>query len=824
MIRFAPDENPAKPSQPSQIDEKRPTQYAPDKALVDELWNAIHHAVAADPQTTIETIAAELWPHQLSFWRRHARDAKEPPRVLIADEVGLGKTIQAGALLKTFINRGQADRVLILTPATARFQWQDELRHKFNIDVPVLDRRGGLRLMPSDRTRDPIPVSDKPWRDFPRILMSYDWLRRNADAFFADEPEYDIIIFDEAHRARYANVSNPNRRRPNSYLEMLENLSERTVGLLLLTATPMQIDPSELWALLDVLTNSRWTEDQFKQFYDVNRPATLEEWNDARQLWKRDGIPGTPESIAELARMSLSDARRHIVWIETDNPVALQNNMDENRIRESLTMMRRSSEIKQVVSRHTRNLLREYAKEGRLSQTVPERSVSSIAIEMDAGERKLYSMIRDFVKSWYAANRSVNRQAQGFIMTHFRLRLGSSRYAFEQSLLSARRNAPDPDAIRWDDLVSDDEESADYDLASDALPDLRLAPRDDRRIDEMLSLCRTLGNDDSKFREFARRIKRLQKDGYGRIMVFSRFWDTQEWLRRQLSNHPDVSNLAGLSGTQDWIYDRSADAFREASRQEVMDSFRNRADGILLCTDTAAESLNFQFCSAMINYDIPWNPMRLEQRIGRIDRIGQDRAVIRIVNLFYEGTAEHDAYEAMEDRIKDIETNVGTLQPILDANLESIIRNAELDGEDSSSVIEAVKSLPAVGSFDMDDLAINAMEEEAPTPSLRLGDLSHVLGNRQWLPDGFSAQTRGDRHWNVENDHRQSVGVVTTDRRSHEYAAGSVGFFGPGNELFPTPDAARRSETADRRPIGDILNSRRPATAPEISDNPPSKP
>ena len=263
LIIFAPNENPAKREKPV-VKEPQETRSL-EASRREELWNAIRHAIATDPQTAIETIAAELWPHQMSFWRRYARDAEEPPRVLIADEVGLGKTIQAGALLKTFINRGQAERVLILTPATARWQWQDELRHKFNINVPVLDRYGSsLRLVNNDAERTTNACSDKPWRDAPHLIMSYDWLRRNAGAFFADDPEYDILIFDEAHHARYSEVSSP-RKRPNSYLRMLKSLSKRTQGLLLLTATPMQIDPTELWALIDVLTRSQWTEDEFRE-------------------------------------------------------------------------------------------------------------------------------------------------------------------------------------------------------------------------------------------------------------------------------------------------------------------------------------------------------------------------------------------------------------------------------------------------------------------------------------------------------------------------------------------------------------------------------
>ena len=96
-------------------------------------------------------------------------------------------------------------------------------------------------------------------------------------------------------------------------------------------------------------------------------------------------------------------------------------------------------------------------------------------------------------------------------------------------------------------------------------------------------------------------------------------------------------------------------------RGRRLEEFRQQPNGLLLCTETASESLNLQFCSAVVNYDIPWNPMTLEQRAGRIDRIGQERPVVDVVNLFYEGTAEHDAYEAVARRFESIRANVGRI-------------------------------------------------------------------------------------------------------------------------------------------------------------------
>ena len=817
LIRFAPTENPARKSRSF----RKEARKAVPKAHRIRLWTAIKHAVAHDPQTTIETVAAQLWPHQLSFWRRHARDVDEPPRVLIADEVGLGKTIQAGALLKTLINRGQDERILILTPAVSRWQWQDELRHKFNIPVPVLDRVAGrLRLCNADGTRE--KAGSFPWQQTPWLILSYDWLRRHQRRFFADDfPDYDMVVFDEAHHARYQEVTSPSRRRKNSYLCMLEDLAARTRGLLLLTATPMQMDSAELWALLQVLDPAgQWTESEFRVFFDVDRPLTLHEWDRARRTYLQDGLPGSIAQIAELARMSLSEVRDHLQYIEmsASNP-ALKRYMTPDRIGASLALMRRSAAVKHSVSRHTRNLLRQYAREDWLGHSVPERDVRSIPVTMNDEERSLYDDIGDFVRQWYRERINVNRRALGFTMTHFRLRLGSSRYAFQQSLMTLRQHqeANAQAEVEWTEVLDSDEGDSYSDLDPDAAaPALELVAQEEQMLSSLLSRCKTHAARDSKFVEFLVQLTRLQEDGYNKVMVFSQFRDTQVWLRQHLAIQTDQGLLAGLSGAEDWLFDPTTDSFQSVDRKTVMERFRNEADGILLCTDTAAESLNFQFCAAIVNYDIPWNPMRLEQRIGRIDRIGQARETIRVVHLFYRDTAEYDAYEAMEERIQSFTEHVGTLQPILVANLEKIIRQSAVDKDDSLAVREAVNNLSPSG-FDLDDLAAAALHQQDPTPQLHLNDLTYILDHPEWLPDGYTAEGAGLNHWKVTVPDGARW-TVTTDRKAHDYAAGTVEFFGPGNIAFPDLTALELDDETIQEPlqgkVSTILNSGLASTSP----------
>lgn len=778
----------------------------------DRVWRAIAHAVTFDPQTTLETIPATLWPHQLSFWRRYARDAQEPPRVLIADEVGLGKTIQAGALLKTFINRRQAEKVLILVPAVARWQWQQELRHKFNIDIPVLDRRASkLRLVFSDEsTQD---ATQFPWRQADRLILSYDWLRRHQESLLSDEVRFDFVFFDEVHHARYSEVSNPSRRRPNTYLKLLNALSDLTSGLVLLTATPMQIDPVELWALLQLLDREGvWTDESFRRFYDPELESNFENWDWARRLYAQSDPIESPEQIAALTEMSPSEVAWHLQMIKTrpESPIPSRQ-MDSEKIESSLRLMRRTASIKRSVSRHTRSLLKRYAAAGWLSQTVPERKVSSFDIEMNPQERALYDRIGRFVRTCYTKSGRINRQALGFVMTFYRLRLGSSTYAFRKSLLNlqAKLVNNEREEVDWNEIYE-----SELDSFLESNPDVE-APLPspgaaiESEISTMLELVERIGDRDSKFEALIEQIDLLRADGYEKVMVFSQFWDTQEWLRGQLASRCRDQFLGGLSGQSNWLLDTSGH-HRESLRSEIIGGFRDVGNGILLCTESAAESLNFQFCSAIVNYDIPWNPMRLEQRIGRIDRIGQAKPEIRIIHLFYRDSVEFDAYSAMARRIESFERNVGALQPILNANLERIIKDGVMDDESSDQIEQHIKELETAITFDLDDLASAALDEQDPIPLLRMKDLKQILGYPELFPSGYSIQPSGIEHWTVTGPGNPKSIIVTTDETRHDYAAGDVDYFGPGSSVFPIGEYERppsKNLGIQSNPVSTLIDS-----------------
>ena len=700
---------------------RRRLQLEPEGAY----WDRIRKTLAEDSDSTAATIPATLWPHQERFRQQHA-DSGRPARRLIADEVGLGKTLQAGIILKTRLNQGLAGKVLIIAPKAAVNQWQSELLMKFAIDAPAIDTNA--RTYRNGRSE---PPGEPAW-DIPLAIASQQWLVRNTSQFLETCGEYDLIICDEAHRARFRNVDDNSRRQPNQYLSLMNRLCRKTRELLLLTATPMQMNEMELWALLSLLEPEGWNIVEYQHFYREAEPG-LQEWKFRRDLWRKSGA---------------ATERNPVLNSENDDYITLRLK-DPSTMEQTLSTMERSAPARRLMSRYTRHLLREYREQGLLDAPIPNRRVRDTVITMTPEERDLYEEITDLVQRCYAAS-AITQQSLGFIRTIFRKRLGSSTYAYAQTLRGAANRRLEENDDDWMTLTNDtdlDEMEATVD-ALQKFTNINLLLR---AAEEAERLSQT----DSKRDKLNEVIRNLREDGHSHILMFTQFRDTQIWLTDHLRK-------AGHLVTELYGQDR-----QEGDRGQRLTAFRKQGQGILLCTETASESLNLQFCTAAINYDIPWNPMTLEQRAGRIDRIGQERKTVDVMNLFYEDTAEHDAYKAVERRFKDIVDNVGAYPPIIAANIQSIIR----DGKDPDTELDNIASR---NDFDLNRLNADWGAKNAElNPRITMDDIEKPLREPGLLPVGWTAENIGGKHWEVR-DKKGNTRRVTTDAESYQIADGRL--------------------------------------------------
>ncbi len=739
---------PPPPSRPRLVREPR-RKYG-------DYWQDIYDDLARDPDSTAATIPVTLWPHQERFRRQNV--GSDRIRRLIADEVGLGKTLQAGVILKTRLNQRKAGRALIIAPKAATRQWRDELLMKFAIDAPIIETRGRLyRARPDDRNDRNVgddrndrvePPLNPPW-SAPLAIAGHQWLVRHADRFLETCGEYDLIIVDEAHRARFLDVDHSHRQ-PNQYLRLLTALAPRARDLLLLTATPMQLHEAELWALLKLLEPEGWSAEEYQRFYrsqNADQPPDLADWKYRRDLWRRSLAADADDDYDYLLD---SDNDDYIAG-QLQDPAALQSSLDA---------MQRNAPGKRLMSRHTRALLRQYRDQGLLDAPVPQRRARDVTIAMTPQERALYDDIQPLIAQCYGDR--ISPQALGFVATIFRKRMGSSTYAYAQTLRNAaNRSQPDDD----DDLLTllDD---ADLDELAQAEALNKAANR--HALRRAADVADELSHTDSKRARLVPEIAALRAQGHTHILIFTQFRDTQTWLSEHL-------RLAGRHVTE--LYGQDAEL---GDRGERLAAFRQQPEGILLCTETASESLNLQFCSAVLNYDIPWNPMTLEQRAGRIDRIGQQRPVVDVVNLFYDDTAEHDAYHAVARRFKDICDNVGEYPPIIAAGIQRIIR----EKTDPEAALDRLQET-ARNEFD-----INRLNADWDTPiqtiqpKVGIADLEKPLRQPALMPPGWKVQPSGGKHWQITNPAGHAY-RVTTDPLAYQEADGRLRWWSGPRDLQP---------------------------------------
>lgn len=698
LIHHAPDAMPL----PKLDTHEDDTDQTPADVDIASAWNqllALAEAPARSPYTAVGTAWVQPLPHQAELIDRVV--STYPRGYLLADEVGLGKTVEAGLVLRELFLSGKARKALLLVPASVLKQWQEELHEKMNLDVPRLDKGQFF-----DRFDEPIPVGAhvNPWSAFPIVLASSHLARRKSRRQeILDAGPWDVVLVDEAHHARRRGSKSTDT--PNSLLALLLEMRERESwrALYLASATPMQMNAHEAWDLISLLgLKGKWGESAFfflQYFERLHDNPKFRGW----QLLCEMLHDYFSDPAAERDLRLEAEVEEALGWAGSYSVLGLADNVPSADARAQMPngtsewmdkWLRRHTPMRDRVFRNTRKTMREYQAAGILDENViiPIRHVDDVFIDLAVVERKLYERIEEYIRRHYNAYKSdKSSQALGFIMTVYRRRLTSSFEAIRKSL--TRRLDVLEQGKSLGDLLSDDDnidiedslfDPEAFDVSAERLRDeiheLRLF------LDELDKLT----GEDTKASRLVADVNMSLLD-YSSVVVFTQYTDTMDYIRGRLIA-AGIHKIGCYSGRGGEVYDHSERAWASVTKSEIKNEFRSGNLIVLIGTDSMSEGLNLQTSGSLINYDMPWNLMRVEQRIGRVDRIGATYKKIQIKNYFYADTVEEQVYKGIAEDYGDFTDIVGDAAPVL-ANIEKAIEQLALGDATDESVTAKVDNI-----------------------------------------------------------------------------------------------------------------------------------
>ncbi|EIC28476.1 helicase-related protein [Methylomicrobium album] len=632
------------------------------------------------------TAPVEPWPHQEVVARRIIDNF--PASHLMCDEVGLGKTIEAGLAFRSLYLSKRAKRILIAAPASLTRQWQREMASKFYLPF---DR---VSASPTVCREAIFPVEEKTTignlYDSNLTIISTGLMARNARRRLIKQAQtFDIALVDEAHYARRSNSTKGSRGFPRFnqlYQTVSDYLRENCRSLLLATATPMQLDPIEVSDLIRLSNRAgafQYDPSLLLVYYRLvsviasGQSIKPDEWQLMRQavtsiehLDPKFWLYLNEVVIDPVSKISLQQWLNHgIVPMQFELPALAR-------------LLFAAAPLSRVMQRHTRDLLKIYRKKGKLSANLADRNViPTPKIVFTTQETNVDNLLGEYCKGLreqLLAN-GLNESGQvalGFYLSFLRLRFASSLSALKLTLLRRKAKVEatlihhlkhENDAKDLDELEELLIEGGDDDVDAIEVMLNNRTPNDLRwertQIDGLLSELEYIYEDSNKFIALLKVLKQRQNGKrIKQTVIFTRFLDTLRDIQQRLqTKFPDLL-LGTYSGEGGSYFDPNKNKMVGVERDIIKHRFVQGYIDILLCTDAAAEGLNLQTADLLVNYDLPWNPMKVEQRIGRIDRIGQKHDKIFVLNLCFADSAEQFVYERLLQRLANANLVVGAQQ------------------------------------------------------------------------------------------------------------------------------------------------------------------
>lgn len=685
----------------------------------------LKHAYRYDPVSALSSARIEPALHQVFV--AHRVTSKLAPRMILSDEVGLGKTIEAGLILKELRARGLVERVLVCVPASLQLQWQRELESKFNERFEILDGAAAKHF-----GRD----GKNPFKVHNNVICSHSLAIREPRTQQITDAPWDLVLFDEAHRVRRSEQGG--RANVTKLYQLAEDLKEQTFGMLLLTATPMQLSPYELWSSIDLVEPGLYPS--YASYCTVkDQLPALNEIMRCIQNW---GALSAGDRQAFTASANAAELRKNTGL--SPDLADLDTHEGRQRVRDAVV---RAHPLTQVLVRNRKVSIGGFTR--RIAHRIP--------VELTPEEQQAQQRVSDYLRFAYEAAMRTKNGPLGFLMVTYHKMLASSSHAIRGSLqrrlarLGQLRDAKRPEKAQQ--TPQNEDELRESDSLSDAVDELEdiVDPAGlEYEITELESLIAILSKlRDSKAQAFLSVLTKSERHEPGaKVLVFTQFIETQQFLRQVLeANGMSVAIFNGRMSADE--KERAVEAFRESTQ-------------ILVSTESGGEGRNFQFAHILVNYDLPWNPMRVEQRIGRLDRIGQKHDVL-IYNLASIGTVEDRVLELLQDRIRLFEQSVGSLDPIL-GRVERDIERIVMTAHDLSA------ELKDYGAKDLSQRIAEAHEKEHTLADFVLDDASLRHDEAKELIDGVSPYARAEDLERLVADIVAHYGGVLTRTEEDEVA------------------------------------------------------
>lgn len=600
------------------VEQGRPWSFDGDGALFRLVSEAhrIRLAHLFDPVLAVHTSLVDPLPHQITAVYESMLP-RQPLRFLLADDPGAGKTIMAGLLIKELIARGDLQRCLIVCPGSLAEQWQDELYRRFHLPFEILTND----KLEAARTGNWFLESNL-------VIARLDKLSRNEDVqqkLHAPDCRWDLVVCDEAHKMSATVFGTETKYTKRYHLGQL--LSTLTRHFLLMTATPHNGKETDFQLFMALLDGDRF-EGRFRDGVHVSDVSDLMRRVVKEKLLKFDGTPLFPERIAYTVPYRLSAAEAHLYKAVTDyvreefnRAEALNNGNRVGTIGFALTILQRRlasspEAIYQSLHRRRERLesrsreLEVLQRGGSVNPDNFSRDSEDIEDLEDAPDNEVEAAEEEILDQATAARTIAELKAEIETLKNL-----------ESLALAVRRSGAD---TKWMELAS---------LLCEIFTTAAIAN------------CAS----DPVLPYGAGEIPRPTPSPHQKLVLFTEHRDTLNYLQ---------SRITALLGSQESVVMIHGGMGRE-DRMKAQESFKHDPGvKVLLATDAAGEGINLQRAHLMVNYDLPWNPNRIEQRFGRIHRIGQTE-VCHLWNLVAEETREGDVYRRLLEKLEQARQSLG---------------------------------------------------------------------------------------------------------------------------------------------------------------------